>query len=146
MRKPGPYCEGYCTGFGKEGEITLLDAEDHNRHVEAIKTLTDSEHEDEQASDDELALIEELHCLDMKKERLKREKNDRLVRLQELIEKKRRSVETLEESLTRMPHPDEFCESFDEAAISQTLLELICFKLSQLSCYIVYILLWNHSA
>ena len=75
--------------------------------------LTDSEHEDQQASDDELPLTEELRCLDMKEERLKREKNDRIVRLQELIEKKGRSVETLEESLTRMPHPDQFSESFD---------------------------------
>ena len=49
----------------------LSDAEDHNRNVQAIKTLTDSEHEDEQASDDELALIEELSCLDMKEERKK---------------------------------------------------------------------------
>ena len=71
--KPGPYCEGYRTGAGNKGEITLLDAEDHNRHVEAIKTLADSEHEDEQ-----------------------REKNYRIVWLQELIEKKRRSVKTLE--------------------------------------------------
>ena len=72
--KPGPYCEGYHAGAGKKGEITLLDTEDHNRHVQAIKTLMDSEHEDEQASDDELALIEELCCLDLKEERLKREK------------------------------------------------------------------------
>ena len=117
--QPGPYCEGYHTGAGKKGEITLSDAEALNRHVQAIKTLTDSEHEDEQASDDELALIEELRSLDMKEERLKREKNDRIVRLQELIEKKRRSVETLEESLTRMPHPDQFSESFDEPVRSE---------------------------
>ena len=76
----------------------------------------DSEHEDEQASDDELALIEELCYLDMKEERLKREKNDKI---QELIEKKRRSVKTLEESLIRMQHPDQFCESFDEPAQSE---------------------------
>ena len=66
--------KGYHTGAGKKGEITLSDVEDHNRQVQAIKTLTDSEHEDEQASDDELALIEELSCLDTKEERLKREK------------------------------------------------------------------------
>ena len=60
-----------------------------------LSRLMDSEHEDEQASDDdELALIEELCCLDLKEERLKREKNDKIVQLQELIEKKRRSVET----------------------------------------------------
>ena len=74
--KPGPYYEGYRTRAGKKGEINLLDAEDHNHHVEAIKTLTDSEREDDQASDDELALIEKLRCLDMKEEGLKREKND----------------------------------------------------------------------
>ena len=92
--KPGPYREGYHAGAGKKGEITLLDTEDHNHHVQAIKTLMDSEHEDEQASDDELALMEELCCLDLKEERLKRENNDKIVQLQELIEKKRRSVET----------------------------------------------------
>ena len=58
------------------------------------RLLMDSEHEDEQASDDELALIEELCCLDLEEERLRREKNDKIVQLQELIEKKRRSVET----------------------------------------------------
>ena len=47
--KPGLYCEGYCTGARKKGEINLLDAEDLNHHVETVKTLTDSEHEDDQA-------------------------------------------------------------------------------------------------
>ena len=55
--KPGLYCEGYHTGAEKKGEINLFDAEDHNHHIETIKTLMDSEHEDDQANDDELALI-----------------------------------------------------------------------------------------
>ena len=37
--KPGPYCEGYRTGAGRKGEITLLDPEDHNRHVEALSMI-----------------------------------------------------------------------------------------------------------
>ena len=53
-----------------------------------ILPWTSSGHRHPPTSDDELALIEELRCLDMKEERLKREKNDRIVWLQELIEKK----------------------------------------------------------
>ena len=72
-----------------------------------MKTLTDSDHGDDQTNDDKLALIEELRCLDMKEERLTRENSRMIVPQQELIDKKRRSVETLQESLTRMPHPDQ---------------------------------------
>ena len=43
----------------------------------------------------------------------------RIVRLQELTEKKRRPVETLKESLTRMPHPDQLCACFDEPIWSE---------------------------
>ena len=64
-------------------------------------------------------MTEELCCLGMKEGRLKRERNDRILRLEKLIEKKRRTVETLEESLRRMPHPDQFCESSDEPVWSE---------------------------
>ena len=65
----------------------MVDTEDHNRHIEPIKTLKDSGHEDDQANNDALALIEELCCLDVKEERLKGEKNEGIVCLQELIER-----------------------------------------------------------